>query len=156
MPLSGLENLTGTTISIAVGEPGTYDTAGYKAMTWAEIVGLVEFGEWGDSNADVSEPILSEGRVIHTNGILDGGEVPVAVQHRDTDAGRDIILAQGGTNNLVSFMKTYPSGDREWGTGVVGSQRQRAASNDAIRGFTTMARINTALVRATSAEYDAA
>lgn len=156
MPLAGLESLTGTTIEVVVGEPATFDAAGYKALSWAQVVGTVSFGEWGDTENDVAEPLLSAGRNIHQNGLSDGGEVSISVQHRDTDAGSDIIKANGGSNTIVSIKKTYASGDVECATGVLSSHRQREGSNDTVRGYTSTARINTQVYEFDSAAWAAA
>lgn len=156
MPLAGLESTTGTTIEVAVGEPATFDAAGYKALTASAVVGIVSFGEWGDTENDVNEALLSEGRLIHQNGLSDGGEVPIAVQYRTTDAGADVIRANSGASQIVSVIKTYPSGDKECASGVFTSPRQRSAENDSIRGFTSILRVNTRVYEFTSAEWAAA
>ena len=155
MPLAGLENLTGTRIYVALGEPANNLVATWKAMTWQEVVGAVSFGEWGDTETNVSEPILSEGRVIQTNGMKSGGEVPVAIQHRTTDAGSALIKTNVGTNVLMSVRKVYASGDVELATGLFSGRRMRQAAGDAIRGFTTSFRNNTALTEFTAAAWTA-
>lgn len=156
MAFAGLENTTGTKIYVSAAEPATFDVAGYQALDYTQIVGVVTFGEWGNTEADVSEPLLAEDQVIHTNGIADGGEVSISIQKRDTDAGADIISTAGGTNDLVTILKVYASGESEVAVGIVTSPKQRAAAGDAIRGYTVMARINTALTEMTSAETTAA
>ena len=155
MALAGLESTTGTKIYVVAGEPATYDLAGYEGLTLVQVVGVVTFGAWGDENEDVSEPLLADGRVIHTNGTADGGEVEISVQHRTTDAGSDILLANGGTNTAVSIKKLYKSGDAEYATAVISSAKQRDAAGNAVRGYTVMARVNTGLVEATAAEIAA-
>lgn len=155
MALAGLESTTGTTISVVAGEPATFNLAGYKAMTFVPVVGVVTFGAWGDDNEDVAEPLLSEGRVIHTNGTADGGEVEISVQHRTTDAGSAVIQTNAGTNEAVSIRKLYKSGDVEFATAVISSAKYREAAGNAVRGYTVMARVNTALVKATAAELAA-
>lgn len=157
MPLAGLESTTGSIIEVAVGEPATFDAAGYKALTWAQVVGIVSVGEFGDTENDVTEPLLTEGRIIHQNGLSDGGEVPFAVQYREVDAGADLIRANSGGSQIVSVRKEYPqSGDVECISGVFTSPRQRAAENDSIRGFTSIIRVNTQLYEFTNAVWDAA
>ena len=147
MALAGLESTTGTKIFVVGGEPATFDAAGFGAMTiTAQVVGVVTFGAWGDDNEDVSEPLLGEGRVIHTNGTADGGEVEISVQHRTTDAGSDILLANAGTNDPVSIKKVYKSGDIEYATAVISGAKQREAAGNAVRGYTVMARVNSAVV----------
>lgn len=156
MALAGLENTTGTKIYVSAAEPATYNVAGYQGLTWTQIVGVVTFGEWGNAESDVAEPVLAEDQVIHTNGVADGGEVAISIQHRTTDAGADIVKANGGTNALVSIMKVYASGSGEVATGILTSPRYREAAGNAVRGFSTMARINTKVIELTSSEVTAA
>lgn len=89
---------------------------------------------------------MSEGRNIHQKGVKDGGEVAMTVQHRETDAGSALIKTNAGSNAIISFKKEYVSGDVEYATGVVGSPRQREATQTSIRGYTATARINTAVL----------
>ncbi|MGI3168396.1 hypothetical protein ACRARG_04540 [Pseudooceanicola sp. C21-150M6] len=159
MPLAGLENVTGSSVYVAVGEPTAETAAAYKTLfaSAEEIVGLVEFGEWGDTENDVAEGLVSEGRIYHTNGASDGGEVTITIQQRDTDAGRDIITANSGGNTLLTFFKVYSdSGDYECASGVCTSPRYRALTQDSIRGQMCTARINTAVLPITAAAWAAA
>ncbi|MGB1388671.1 MAG: hypothetical protein ACPG61_07265 [Paracoccaceae bacterium] len=155
MPLAGLESTTGTTIAVVAAEPATYDLAGFEALTFVPVVGVVTFGSWGDENEDVNEPLLAEGRVIHTVGTADGGSVEISVQHRTTDAGSDILRANGGTNTLVSIKKTYASGDAEYGVAVISAAKFREASSNSVRGYTCMAMLNSGILEATAAEIAA-
>jgi len=133
MPLAGLESTTGTTIEVFAGEPATFDIAGYKALAMVKVIGVVTFGEWGDGNEDVSEPLLSEGRVIHTNGTADGGEVEISVQYRDTDAGSDILIANAGSNDPISIKKVYRSGDTEFACCATNWMRFRDNQDETLR-----------------------
>lgn len=156
MPLAGLESTTGTTIYVSAAEPATHDVGGFEDLTWTEVVGVVSFGAWGDESNDISEPLLSEGRTIHQNGLVDGGSVPVVVQHRTTDAGSDIIKANAGSNTIMSVKKVYAeSGDGEYASGVFSARKQREASNDSVRGYTCNFMANTSVVEATAAEIAA-
>lgn len=156
MALAGLQNLTGTELYVATGEPATYDVAGYEALSWEKVVGLVSIGAWGDSFADVNEPLLSEGRVVHTAGNADGGEVAVAIQFRDTDAGRDILRTNAGQNAAVALKKVYPNGDGEYAVAYIGGIQSREATNDSVRGEEVTAWVNTEVLFATESEISAA
>lgn len=155
MSLIGLENTTGTTISIVAAVPASETLAAYEALSYEQIVGVVTFGAWGDTEEDVSEPILSDDRLIHTNGVADGGTTPIAVQHRATDAGSDVVYANGGSNTAVTIKKLYSSGDAEYATGIISSPRQRSAESSSIRGYTFNLMANTKVFRATAAEIAA-
>lgn len=159
MPLAGIENVTGSSVYVAVGEPSSEAIGDYKTLfaSAEEIVGLVEFGEWGDTENDVAEGLVSEGRIYHTNGASDGGEVNITIQQRDTDAGRDIITANSGGNTLLTFFKVYSeSGDVECASGICTSPRYRPLSQDSIRGQMCTARINTKVSPFTSTAWTAA
>lgn len=155
MPLAGLENMSGTKIFVALGEPSAMTVTAAKALTFQEVVGAVSFGEWGDQTADVSEPTLSENRVIHTNGRADGGEVALAVQHRTTDAGSALIKTNGGANTLMTVRKVYASGDVELAVGLFSAIRFRGAAGDAIRGYTSSFRVNSRVAEITAAAWTA-
>lgn len=155
MPLAGLEVTTGQKTYVALGEPATLDVAGFEALTWVKIAGVVSFAEWGDSENDVSEPLLEDGRVIHLNGVKDGGEAEMSIQHLATDAGSDLLKAnRADPNTMFSIKKEYKSGDAEYACAVFTAPKFRAASggSDAVRGRTVMARINSGILEATAAE----
>ena len=146
-----LQSLTGTTISISTSTPATEDQLGYEALTYEDIIGVVSFGEWGDTQNDVSEPRLSSGRVIHNNGVKDGGEVTISVQTDPADTGAVTLKATAGTQTSVTIRKRYVNGDAEYAQGVISSVRFREAVNDGIRGFSTTLRVNTAVFEVLSA-----
>ena len=143
MPLAGIEGLTGTEIAVVAGEPTAYTKIAFEALSYQTIIGVVTMGEWGNQEEDINEPLLKDSQVIHQNGPSDGGEVPISVQYRATDPGSAILLANGGSNTVVTIRKKYVSGATEYGVGILTSPRYREASGSAIRGYTITARINT-------------
>ena len=156
MALAGLESTAGTATYISAAEPAGYSAAELAALTWEKVVGVVSFGEWGDSENDVTQPLLEEERVIHTNGVSDGGEVPISVQYRTTDAGSDIILANSGDNVTVTVLKVYKSGMGEVASGVLTSPRYVEASGDSVRGYRTSLRVNTAVTELSASDVTTA
>lgn len=157
MALAGLESTTGTKIYVAEGEPTAYTAAALATLGgWEQVVGVVTFGEWGDQEEDVNEPLLGDSRVYHVTGPADGGTVPISIQTRTTDAGADIIKAAGGTNDPITIMKVYRSGDGEVATGVFTSDRQREAAGNSVRGYTTSAMINSAVTKLSAADVTTA
>jgi hypothetical protein len=157
MALAGLENTTGTKIYVTLGEPTAYTAAALATLGgWEQVVGVVTFGEWGDQETDVNEPLLAEGRVIHTTGVADGGSVAISIQTRDTDDGADIIKAAGGTNEAVTILKVYKSGDGEVATGVFMSPKFRDASGNSVRGYSVSAMLNTGVVELIAADVTTA
>ena len=156
MALAGLESTAGTATYVAVGEPTDYTAANLANLTWEKVVGVVTFGEWGDTESDVTQPLLEDERVIHTNGVSDGGEVPITIQYRTTDAGSDLIIANSGDNAAVSVMKVYKSGEGEVATGIFTSPRYVEASGDSVRGYRTNLRVNSAVTELSSSDVTTA
>jgi len=54
---------------MVAGSPATFDETGYKAQTHVEIKGIVDVGEVGDTQNDITIDTLI-GRVEHVNGSL--------------------------------------------------------------------------------------
>lgn len=153
--VQGLEATNGTKVFVASGLPATEDLAGFEALDWKEVKGAVSFGEWGDTQADIAEPTLSENRNIHVHGSRDGGEVELVVQHRDNDEGAQLLKDNDGSDTHISFKKLYKSGDAEYGYGLATSPKYRPNATNSVRGFRLMARMNSGVTEATAEEIAA-
>ena len=88
--------------------PSTENVAGYKALTWVEIVGIKSLPGVGDTHETISVDKLSPGRREHIIGIRDGGSGEVALVSEDGDAGQKAIAAVNGSNTQSSFKIEYP------------------------------------------------
>lgn len=74
--MSGID--IGTTVAIATGVPATFTEAGYEAMTWVNVVGLVSVGAMGDENETISVPDLTAGRIRMLKGAATGSTIQMA------------------------------------------------------------------------------
>lgn len=126
--------------------PTAYTTTAYAALTWVEVKGVVDIGEIGDQQNDITIDAL-DGRVQHANGSSDLGEIPVTLQFIHDDAGQVVIRANAGTNADISFRIDDPDGQKKYFSGKLANLRDRARSSTEYKGDTFVIRGNTAVVK---------
>lgn len=109
----------GSKLFVSVG--ATPETqAGYTAITDALEVGRVmSIGEIVDTSSDQPFTLLGNGRVIHLNGELDMGEVPVMCDYLATDPGYLAIKPINNTATLATFYIEDADGERTFFQGAV-------------------------------------
>lgn len=145
--MTTIPNHIGSIIAVVAALPATYNAAGYAALTWTGVVGeLVEWGELGGTSNDISVTTLA-GRVLHTNGAQDGGEISFSYVFRDTDPGQVILRANANTNTGVSVRITDPDGKISYASGVIANLVDMARTAEAYKGQSGVMRVNTAVVR---------
>lgn len=127
--------------------PATFDSTGYGALTWTEVVGIVDIGEVGDQQNDITIDTLV-GRVEHVNGSSDLGEIAVSYNYITDDAGQLLIRAGAGSNTAHSFKIVDADGDIAYFHGVIANLRDRARTSSEYKGETFVIRGNSAVVRA--------
>lgn len=137
-----------STISIATGEPATFDAAGFAALTFAEVGSVASIGAYGDTHADITPPPdLKTGRQLHFTGAADGGEVPVQVHTEDfADAGQDAVRAANGARANYSFKVVDPDGNIDYFYGRVVSYRGLEKSATSYEGCEFTLRVNSGIV----------
>jgi len=130
-------NDIGTTLAIATGVPATFDEAGYEAMTWVNIGGLVSVGEIGDDHETISVPDLTLGRIRTLKGAATGTTVPVALREVLGDAGQAAAaLAAKSASGEYSFRVTDPAGTDDYASGVAMAWKRAGRSTGSYAGFT--------------------
>ncbi len=133
----------GTKLKIAPGRPATEDQAGYGALTWTEIEGVISLPERGDTINDVSEPTLKDGRVEHFNGSKDGGVLTAPIKYIEGDAGQAALVAAAGTNDTYSFQEVDSDGvQAHFYYGRVQSVMRREATPDSFKGYSSNIAVN--------------
>lgn len=137
----------GSTLSVSAALPATYDSTGYAALTWTEVVGIVDVGEVGDQQNDITIDTLV-GRVEHVNGSADLGEIAISYTFITADGGQVILRAGAGSNTGHSFKVEDADGDIAYFSGIVANVRDRARTSTEYKGQTCTIRGNTAVVRA--------
>lgn len=79
-------------VKIATGVPATFDKAGYEALSWVTIEGMVEAPQFGSTHADINVPSLA-GRTKIRKGANTGVSTSLAFSRVDSDAGQAAVLA---------------------------------------------------------------
>lgn len=139
----------GCLVQAVVGAPATADSAGFAALTYSLTIGqITDVSEMGDTHGDITTTLLATGRTAHINGAADGGEVTLTFEYEAAgDAGQQMLRAQNGGNNTVSFKITDPDGKLSYFHAVVANFRDKARSPTNVKGFTVALRVNTDIIR---------
>ena len=82
----------GTTLGISIGQPATYDAAGFGALTFSAVAEVVSIGEHGGTTALVTHSPLDTRRVAKFKGSINNGSMPVALGLDLSDAGQLILV----------------------------------------------------------------
>jgi len=134
----------GMTFKIATGAPASEDQTGYGALTWGDIGGVISVSERGDSVADISEATLSDSRVEHFNGQLDGGLLTLPIKFIEGDSGQSTLVSAAGTNTVYSMQEVDIDGEAHFYYGRVQSMRRREATTTSYKGYILTFAVNSA------------
>lgn len=136
-------NDIGTTLAIATGVPATFDEAGYEALTWVNIAGLVSIGEVGDDHETISVPDLTLGRIRTIKGAAVGTTIAIALREVPLDAGQVAAEAAAkAAGGEYSFRVSEPAGKEQYFSGMTGSWKRTERSTGSYAGFTFQATTN--------------
>jgi hypothetical protein len=139
----------GTKLFIRAAVPANLTATGYNGLTWVEVKGIVDIGEVGDTQNDITIDTLI-GRVEHVNGSSDLGEIPVSMTFIDADPGQVIVRSGAGSNTYHSIRIQDADGKRAHFVGVLANLQDRARSASEYKGQTFVIRGNSAIVRTTA------
>lgn len=108
-------------VQIATGAPATFDKAGYEALTWVTINGMVEAPAFASTHADINVPSLGTGRTKIRKGADTGVSSSLAFSTVDSDAGQAAVLAASkAATGEYSLSITDPDDvNVEYCTGIV-------------------------------------
>lgn len=134
----------GTELHAVVGKPATFDAAGFAALSWVEVLGVISIPERGDTVADVNEATLKDGRVEHFAGQKDGGSLSVPIKHIEGDAGQALLKGAAGLNTTVSFKEVDIDGTVTYYYGRVAEMRRRESTTSSFKGWMASVRVNSA------------
>ena len=143
----------GKTMFVSAALPETNDTAGFEALSWTPVAGLVQGPQFGYQHAMIEIPDLQTGRGSAVKGMGTGAESSMALKLTpNSDAGQELVktIADGpqgkvsiklvrgsGTGNAVQ------AGDPvEYAQGILHSYMLNAADGDSYEGFTVSFRQN--------------
>ena len=137
----------GTTISVALGAPATYDEAGYTdvSMVYTEVGAVENLPEFGGAAETNSFTLLKTGQVIKRNGQIDYGEITINVAGIMDDPGQLMMKAGfdgAEKGNVHSFKISVPNQADFYVTGVIGSYRYNVADASSMFRCSTSIRID--------------
>lgn len=135
----------GVLMGIAVATPATQDAAGFGALTYTNIVGMISVGEVGDTSEDISVPYLS-GRNAHVNGAKDGGSREFAYVYEKTDPGQVLLRANNNNNVDVSLRVTDPDGEVRYFFGRIADIMDNERTNSNYKGQKGQLRVNSNVI----------
>ena len=118
------DSAVGTTLSVVLGEPATYDSTGFAALSYTEVGEVSEIGEFGGSSEVLTFTPIKTGVIQKAIGPTNYGTIGLQYARNASDAGV-IILKAGfdGANRDAehSFKVTYPDTSVEYFTGKIAS-----------------------------------
>ena len=83
----------GHVFAVATGAPATQDAAGYVALTWVKVEGLISIGAFGDEFAAIGVPDLETGREQTIKGKIAAMIIDLPFREVDGDAGQAAMEA---------------------------------------------------------------
>lgn len=90
----------GTKISIASGDPTTYDESGFEALTFAEIGEVTDLGEFGREYSLVTHNPLGSRQTVKRKGSFNDGTISMTVARVPSDSGQaDLQTAVDSDDN---------------------------------------------------------
>lgn len=112
----------GTILKAVLGEPATYDAAGFGALSLVEIVDVVNIGAGGGTASVQSYTPLKTGKEVRVAGAIQYQDRAINMGTHLTNAGH-MILSAGfdGANQgkMHSFGIFYPDGTVWYSTGTI-------------------------------------
>lgn len=118
----------GATLAVSAALPGSFNSAGYAALSWTTVGQVETIGQTGDSVSAIEFTPLATGRKERAAGEIDGGQREIKYRDDPADAGQTILATNNNTDNNVSWRITQPSGKIEYCSGSVWN-RQRIERN---------------------------
>lgn len=128
MPVQ-LNPSAGAKLYVSAAAPATQTEAGYQALTWVQVKGLDQLGEFGKSYEVGTFDSLDEGRLKYRS-ILDEGEIDATPADLPADPGQIIVKAaadapRGSAGEIISFRAEAENGVGVYGRCMVSVWRRQ-------------------------------
>jgi hypothetical protein len=126
----------GTTVSVAIADPATYDAAGFAALSWAVCGQLTELPSFGHEAALATHTPLATGIVNKRRGSVNYGSIALNMAVSALDSGQAILKTAGeanpGVDSSVSVRVALINGQVQYFTAQVMSFKTNVGGADAI------------------------
>jgi len=100
----------GTKISVASGEPTTYDDTGFEGLSFDEIGEVTDLGEFGREYSLVTHNPLGSRQTVKRKGSFNDGTVSMSVARVPDDAGQTTLQDAVDSDDNYSFMVELQDG----------------------------------------------
>lgn len=133
----------GTTFKVTASTPGTFNAAGYNALTFTQVGEVVDLGEFGRQyNLVTHNPIDTRG-TVKKKGSFNEGSISLQLALDTDDAGQILLKAASLSDADYSFLVTTQSGDKYYFQGQILSFKVGAGGVDKITSATVQIEITT-------------
>lgn len=137
------ENDIGTLVAIAPGAPATNNQAGFEALSFTNIAGMVSVGELGDDQELITVPDLTIGRNISIKGAKTGTNIPINYRNVAGDAGQALVKSESDELRGESSLRvTDADGNVTYIYGPVTGHKRLERSITSYEGFTASIAVN--------------
>ncbi|MCA0961145.1 hypothetical protein [Salipiger bermudensis] len=153
------ESHIGATLFISTTLPETNDAAGYEALTWMQVNGLIQEPQLGKTDAMIDVPDLTTGFTTAVKGAGTGMDSQAQFRDVPNDAGQAAIIAAAQSYpGKIAVKIGYGTGtDNELTTGdpvaysqgIAHSHQRNQGNTTSYRGFAVGFRQNVPAVEAT-------
>lgn len=151
----------GATLYVSTTPPATNDPAGFAALTWTQVNGLIQEPQFGKSDEMIDIPDLTSGFNTAVKGAGAGMDSPIQFRDIPGDAGQAALIAAATTYPGICAVKigygsgpapTYvlQAGDEvAYAQGVVHSYQRNQGTTTSYKGFQVNFRQNAISVQGT-------
>lgn len=152
-------NHIGSSIYISTTLPATNDAAGFEALTWTEVNGLVQLPQLGFTHSMIDIPDLKTGKDSAVKGAGRGVDTQMMFREVASDTGQTSLKTQGDDEDGVLAIKigegsgtgaALTTGDPvQYAQGIVHSYLPNQGNSTSYEGFSVSFRQNEVTVVAT-------
>lgn len=138
----------GKTLYISISPPATNTLAGFTALTWTKVNGVVSIGQVGFNHATIEAPDLETGITETLKGAQAGAAGQMAYKEITGDAGQAAVVTANATRANVAIQIVDPDGvNSDYWQGIVHSLIDTEATVTSYEGSTFSFVPNAAKVR---------
>lgn len=117
--------------------PATQALAGYSALTWTQVKGVISIGSIGFPHETIQVPDLESGITKTYKGARAGSAAQLACRNVAADAGQTALKAANEAETEIAIQVVNPDGTTaEFWTGIIHSLTGNEASTTSYEGFT--------------------
>lgn len=121
--------------ALCLGEPSTYDAAGFAAMTWVPVPDVDSIGAYGPTYNEVEANPLASDMVETYKGSGRSGAVDISMYLNSEDAGQQLISSGvSGINrrSVFSHRITFQDGSVDYAIGQLFQADKNIGAQDAM------------------------